>query len=294
MDLPQEINARPRFPIWLAQGLRANARLAGRLLEHVQSSLRLCASDLAAWWQRQPWPMRLYSGGGIVMIASIACMLIGITDRELPQILFIEGTLLLAAGIVHESYQVVRWVMTTFVGKLVATLLATMTSALAMGISSVIVNDTTGFSPADFPFTMAFLAPFTAGYIALFSILAMFLAALVAIAGFGLFSICKGLCAGGTEMEGESAKMFARLMAAITLLTLTVHVWNEQHTSYESVLTTTASWFAYNFEMYAKDPCAHAKHERVRRIDPGQALIGSERDGQRAFFVRRCAPSIFP
>lgn len=294
MGLPHELNARPRFPIWLAYGLRARARIAGRILEHVQIGLRHRASNLAAWWQRQPWPTRLYSGGGIVMIASTACMLIGITYRELPQILFIEGTLLLIAGIVHEGYQIARWVMATFVGKLVATLLATMISALAMGISSVIVNDTTGFSPADFPFTMGFLAPFTAGYIALFSILAMLQVALVAIVGLGLFSICKGLCAGGTQIEGESAKMFARLMAAITLLALTVHVWNEQHTSYESVLTTTASWFAYNFEMYAKDPCARAKHERVRRIDPGQALIGSERDGQRAFFVRRCAPSIFP
>ena len=294
MDLPHEISARPRFPIWLTHCLQANARLAGRILERVQSGLRLRFSHLAAWWQRQPWPTRLYSGGGIVMIASIACMLIGITYRELPQILFIEGTLLLAAGIVHEGYQVGRWVMATFVGKLVATLLATMISALAMGISSVIVNDTTGFSPADFPFTMGFLAPFTAGYIAFFSILSVLLAALVAIVGLGLFAICKGLCVGGTQVEEGSAKMFARLMAAITLLALTVHVWNEQQTSYESILTSTASWFAYNFEMYGKDPCARGKHERVRRIDLGQALIGSERDGQRSFFMRRCAPSLFP
>lgn len=292
MDLPHQLNVSPTLPIWLAKDLPARVRTAGRIIKLIQARIRYRAADLAMWWQRQPWPTRLYSGGGIVMIASIACVLMGITYRELPQILFNEGTLLLAAGIVHEGYQIARWVMTTFVGRLAATLLATMISALAMGISSVIVNDTTGFSPADFPFTMGFLAPFTAGYITLFAILAMLLIALIVIVGLGLFSTCKALCAGGTQVEGASAKMFARLMAAFTLLALTMHVWNEQHTSYESVLTTTASWFAYNFEMYANDPCARAKHERVRRIVPGQALIGSERNGQRAFFVRRCAPSI--
>lgn len=228
------------------------------------------------------------------MIASLVFMLVGITYRELPQILFIEGTVLLAAGIVHEGYQIARWVMATVVGKSVGALVATMIVALSMGISSVIVNDTTGFSPSDFPYTVAFLAPLTAGYIILLSILAMFVVALVAIVSFGMFSICKTLCVGGAQVEGESAKMFARLMAAITLLVLTVHVWNEQHPSYESGLTTTASWFAYTFEMYEKDPCVRNTHERVRRINPGQALIGSERDGQRAFFVRQCSPSAFP
>lgn len=294
MDLPHEINARPRLPIWLGHDPRANARLAGRILEHVGSGLRLRASDLAAWWQRQPWPTRLYSGGGIVMIASIACMLIGITYREFPHILFIEGTLLLAAGIVHEGYKISCWVMATAIGKSVGALVATMIVALSMGISSAIVNETTGFSPSDFPYTVAFLAPLTAGYIILLSVLALFVASLVAIMGFGMFSICKALRAGGSHIEGESAKLFARLMAAITLLVLAVHVWNEHHVPYESGLTTTASWFAYNFEMYEKDPCSRSTRERVRRINPGQALIGSERDGRRAFFVRQCSPSIFP
>jgi len=245
------------------------------------------------WW-RGGRGTRLYSAGGLVMMVSVACMLVGFTYRELSQILFTEGTVMLAAGILLEGYQIARWVTATVLGKSVAALTATMIVALSMGISSVIVNDTTGFSPSDFPYTVAFLAPLTAGYIILFSILAMFLVALVAIVGLGMFSICKALCAGGRKMEVETGKMFARLMAAITLLVLTMHVWNEQHTSYESGLRTAASWFAYTFEMYGKDPCARSKHERVRRIEAGQALIGSGRDGQRAFFVRRCDPTVFP
>lgn len=299
MNSSHKLNSRTRPPVWraLVQDIhesRSGARIVGRVLESAQRSLRHRASDLATWWQKQPWPTRLYSAGGIVIIASVACMLIGFTYRELPQILFIEGTVLLAAGILLEGYQIARWVMATVPGKFVAALIATMIGALSMGISSAIVNETTGFSPGDFPYTVAFLAPFTAGYIILFSILAMFVVALVAIVGFGMFSILKALCADANKVEGESAKMFARLMAATTLLVLTLHVWNEKHTSYESGLTTTASWFAYTFEMYGKDPCARSKHERVRRIEPGQALIGSERDGRRAFFVRRCTPSIFP
>src|SRR3546814_1061386 len=54
-------------------------------------------------------------------------------------------------------------------GKVLAALVATMIGALSMAISSVVVNEATGFPPSEFPYTVAFLAPLTAGYILVFS-----------------------------------------------------------------------------------------------------------------------------
>lgn len=288
-----ELHTRPKVFLWLSHGLRVAAPVLERIVKNLLLYLRDGALRLAAWWQKQPWPMRLYSAGGLAMLGSFGLALIGITYRELPSILFVEGTLLLAAGILHELYKVLRWVVATVIGKVLTAGVAAMMGALTMGIASAIVNDTTGFPPADFPLTTTFLAPLTAGYIALLSIFAMFFVSIVVSVGLGMFFVCKALCAGGTQVEGATGQMFGRMTAAITLLVLTIHLWNEHHSSYESGLSATASWFAYNFEMYGKDSCSRGKHERVRQLVPGRALIGSERDGQRAFFVRQCSPSVF-
>lgn len=292
--LHSELSPRPPNLMSPADGLRVAALSIVWLIKNLLRHLQDCARRLAVWWQNQPWAMRLYSAGGLVMLGSFVFALIGVTYRELPSILFVEGALLLAAGILHELYKVLRWLLATIFGKLLAAGGAAMMGALAMGIASVIVNDTTGFPPSDFPLTTAFVAPLTAGYIALLSILAMFFISILASVGLGLFFACKALCAGGAQLEGTTALMLGRMTAAITLLVLTLQIWTQHHSSYETGLGTTASWFAYNFEMYGKDPCSSGKHERVRRLQPGQALIGSERDGQRAFFVRLCRPAVFP
>lgn len=288
-----ELQTRPQVFLWLAHGLRVAAPVLRRIVKSALSHLLGGATRLIAWWQKQLWSMRLYSAGGLVMLGSLAFALIGVTYRELPSILFVEGSLLLAAGILHELYKVLHWVVATAIGKVLVAGVAAMMGALTVGIASTIVNDTTGFPPSEFPLTTTFLAPLTAGYIALLLIFAMFFVSIAVSVGLGLFSVCKALCASGIQVEGATGQMFGRMTAAITLLVLTMHLWNEHHSSYESGLGATASWFAYNFEMYAKDPCARSKQERVRQIGPGQALIGSDRDGQRAFFVRQCAPSVF-
>jgi hypothetical protein len=95
------------------------------------------------------------------------------------------------------------------------------------------------------------------------------------------------------RMDGQYLKMLVRLAAAITLFVLIINTWKEQNKPYEARLVSVASWFAYTFEMYGNDPCARHKAEHVRRIESGQALVGIERSGKRAFIVRRCEPAIF-
>src|SRR3546814_18582867 len=77
--------------------------------------------------------------------------------------------ILLALGILLEGYRLADKGLATRPGKVLAALVATMIGALSMAISSVVVNEATGFPPSEFPYTVAFLAPLTAGYILVFS-----------------------------------------------------------------------------------------------------------------------------
>src|SRR3546814_12519172 len=64
-----------------------------------------------------------------------------------------------------------------------------MCGALSMAISSVVVNEATGFPPSEFPYTVAFLAPLTAGYILVFSTIIAFVFVPTVILFTGLISI---------------------------------------------------------------------------------------------------------
>lgn len=264
-----------------------------RTLQRILAWAIRCWSSLAQWWQSQRWPMRLYSGGAIVMLVSLLFALTGMTYRDVHQTVFVLGALLLALGILLEGYRLANVGMATRPGKVVAALIATMIGSLSMGISSVIVNQATGFPPSEFPYTVTFLAPLTAGHVILLMTVVLFILVPVVILAMGTMSIWQALFQPGRRIDREYIQMMARLMAAITLFVLIIHAWQKQHASYESRLTSAASWFAYTFEMYGNDACVRYKGERVRRIESDEALIGYERNGQRAFFARRCEPPVF-
>src|SRR3546814_16832672 len=112
---------------------------------------------LARWWEEQAWPMRLYSGGGLVILSALACTLLGVTYRDLHATIFILGAILLALGILLEGYRLADKGLATRPGKVLAALVATMIGALSMANSSVVVNEATGFPPREFPYTVAFM-----------------------------------------------------------------------------------------------------------------------------------------
>ncbi|MBN8715055.1 MAG: hypothetical protein J0H50_14020 [Xanthomonadales bacterium] len=89
--------------------------------------------------------------------------------------------MLLASGIVLEGYQLADKALATRPGKILAALVATMIGALSMAIASGIVNRATGFPPGEFPYTVTFLAPLTAGYIILLATTVMFIVAPMSI-----------------------------------------------------------------------------------------------------------------
>lgn len=213
--------------------------------------------------------MRLYSGGLLVWIAAVVLTLLGVVYREIHQMVFLLGAILLASGVLLEGYGLVNKCLATSVGKVAGALVATMIGALSMGISSVIVNQATGFSPGDFPYTVTFLAPLTAGHVILLLTVVMFILAPVVIMLLGVISMWRRYRGGSKYLEVEYVKMLLRLFSAITLFSLIISSWNEQQKGYEARLESAASWFAYTFEMYGNDPCARNKSEHVRRIESG-------------------------
>lgn len=229
----------------------------------------------------------------MVLVAAVGLTLLGVVYREIHQMVFLLGAFLLASGVLLEGYQLVNTCLATSVGKVAGALVATMVGALSIGISSVIVNQATGFSPSDFPYTVAFLAPLTAGHVLLLLTVVMFIVAPVVIMLLGVVSMWRRFRGGAKRLEVEYAKMLLRLFSAITLFSLIISSWNDHQKPYEAKLEHVASWFAYTFEMYGNDPCARNMREHVRRIEAGKALVGSSRNGERAFFVRRCEPRIF-
>lgn len=244
------------------------------------------------WWQRQAWPMRLYSSGGLVMAAAIVLAFIQLNYRDLPGKVFLLGALLLAGGIGLEGYRIADKALATRPGKVVAALVATMIGALAMGISSVIVNEATGFQPGEFPYTVTFLAPLTAGYIVLFVTIFLFIAALLLILAASLISMW-----GARKIKGEAERqpmlMLARTAAAVVLFALVFAGWDRQHRPYEESLSALAGWFAFTFEMYGNDPCVRTEGERVRRVSADDVLVGYEQHGRRIFSTRRCEANVF-
>jgi hypothetical protein len=244
------------------------------------------------WWQRQSWPMRLYSSGGIVIVAAIVFALIPLNFRDIPGTLFLLGALLLAGGIGLEGYQIADKVLATRPGKIVAALVATMIGALAMGISSVIVNEATGFPPGEFPYTVTFLAPLTAGYIILFATMFLFVVALFVVLAASLISMWQARKIKG-EVERLPMLMLARMTAAVVLFALVFAGWDRQHRSCEESLSSLAGWFAFTFEMYGNDPCVRTEGERVRRVNADDVLVGYQQDGKRIFFARRCVADVF-
>lgn len=227
------------------------------------------------------------------MLCSFLCVGIGLTYRNVHQTVFLIGALLLASGILLEGYRLTNKGMATLPGKLVAALLATMIGALSMGISSVIFNQATGFPPSEFPYTVTFLAPLTAGHVILLLTIVLFIVAPVIILALGAVSIWQALGSPERKVDREYIHMMVRLLAATTLFVLIIHTWQKQHEYYEARLTSASRWFAYTFEMYGNDFCVLHKGERVRHIESGQVLVGSERDGKKIFFARRCEPPLF-
>lgn len=262
-------------------------------IKKVWAAVSRRAAALATWWEAQPWPMRLYSAGGLVIVVSVAFAVARLTLRNLPQTIFMIGAVLLASGIVLESYRLADKALATRPGKVLAALVATMVGALAMGISSVLVNLATGFPPSEFPYTVTFLAPLTAGYLLLLATIVLFVVAPVSILAIGAVSLWQSRRKPRRETDGELMRMGVRLVAAITLLSLVIAGWNRQHRPYEDSLVSLAGWFAYTFEMYGNDACAMNKGERVRRAGSDAVLVGHERDGRRIFFTRRCTPAAF-
>src|SRR3546814_15294249 len=105
---------------------------------------------LARWWEEQACPMRLYSGGGLVILSALACTLLGVPYRDLHATIFILGAILLALGILLDGYRLAVTGLETDPGKGLAGLVATLNGALSGAASSVVSTEAHELPPTQF------------------------------------------------------------------------------------------------------------------------------------------------
>src|SRR3546814_13698272 len=129
-----------------------------------------------------------------------------------------------------------------------------MIGALSMAISSVVGNEATGFPPSEFPYTVAFLAPLTAGYILVFSTIIAFVVVPTVILFTGLISIWPLDRRDRRQVDFISVQSFLRLFAVIFLFYLLLGCCDTQDRPYDKFLYSCAVCFAFSFENYHNLP----------------------------------------
>jgi hypothetical protein len=187
-----------------------------------------------------------------------------------------------------EAYALGLRLWQTRPGKLIGALVATVVAAIAMGLASVCVNEATGLDPSHFPYAVAFLAPWTAGYILL---LATVVVSLLAMLAFAIYSLLLWIPAFTPEREAEKQHfanwILFRVLGWVSLVLMTSVTWESGHQRYDSALTGAAGWFTFVLEMYGQDACAR-KGERVRRITDDLVAVGSLARGRLQVELRSC------
>jgi hypothetical protein len=250
---------------------------------------RVVVKSFAADWKSTKAPMRLYIVGiGLISIG-------GLIARPSVPLAWIQGTLLLGAvlaslGFAIEVYPYVDHWSEKKPVKLLGLLGLAIGIAFSTALSSVIINEATGLNPGDFPLAVAFVAPFTAGYIA--SLLAL----MAVISGMAWFfsvmaaDMLKTVWASSTGEKYELAHpalVGLRFAAVFVMLSLWIVVTTEGKRPYASFLSGTARNFVFYLEMYDNDPC-RLPNGRVRRLNDALVADGIVEGRHTRFQVRVC------
>lgn len=198
----------------------------------------------------------------------------------------IVGAAFMAAAVVIECYFATLWALETAVGKLAGTLTVAAVVPIALGLSSNIVGVATRQSPADLPYAVGLIAPFTAGY---FVVIA---SAVVMFAGLlmGLVVWVFALLLGRKEQVNRDAlKFFARLIGIIGLFSLVNEGWKQGGSSYEGGLRWMASTAAYILDTYPSRECGAGETTKLKRISD-DIVIAASQAGKEIRVVRKRCP----
>ena len=208
--------------------------------------------------------------------------------------------LFLAFWVIAIAYDLIALYKKTYetvLGKALLVLLFSLCANMAIVLSSQVVNDIAGVDPSKFPHTIALLSILTIPF---------FIAA-----GFGILSIVLLIAIPFLMMvhtlpdEKAKAVFFPGLVPAETIpyprTTRLIQLFSfavfcgvvysssqKSAKSYETFLTETARSFLFQFEMYAKSPCAVSSGSRIAFLGDGKILVGSTSNAVVTFQVQEC------
>ena len=239
-----------------------------------------------SWGQARTVTRLYYVGAGVLGLSALIFRIFG-PSTTCAVLAYLGGTVT-ASGFVAEVYQVGLKLWETVPGKLLGALLITMVGALAMGLSSVIVNYVTGLEPSSFPYTVTFLAPLTAGFLLLMATFVVAIVGLLAILGAGIVTSLPLSSQSARERRKQfDSHLLFRMLGWLSFIFLVAVTWDMGYRRYEAMLETTASTFAFNLEMY-RDPRCSGSQERTRRVNDSLVAVGRMTSGGLRVELRAC------
>ncbi|QFG31789.1 hypothetical protein F6476_22740 [Pseudomonas umsongensis] len=253
------------------------------------SLLRLWRKNFKRW-RRSPLKVKFYRVGLGLLVLAILIWMINRSDSHYDELLFFLATVSLAAGFVIDMQVLLNtvrcWSERSISFKSLVVGILTMSGAMATGYATTVVNGFTGISENNFPYTTAFVAiPST--------VIVMYLALFVVnigIVGLGIFrEVSPRHIKKIHPTKRKKSFSLPYRTAAAFLIILMMPVFSP---AYRYLLIRCASYFAYYFEMYEKDPCVADGEldagEKISRLNEYVVLVATKQEAVIEFKLRAC------
>ncbi|WP_144410825.1 hypothetical protein [Xanthomonas arboricola] len=242
------------------------------------------AEKVKTWWLSHHWVIRLYLGGAVCMLASIALSLRSPGSFS-SDVAFYASCSLLAIAFLGDTY---AWVMPKLAHplmKISVTVFGAIALTAAAGVGRVVVNEATSQQASLFPTSSALLSllsivPVTATLMTVLGAIPAFLAM-----GWGLLKLSRSEATNGhldvivTLIRGLSA--FVVLFGASALS-------NSQSVVYPA-MRWVAAYSAFFLDLQQDAACAPLEGDKVARINDSLILVGRLTEAGPQFVRRTCA-----
>lgn len=243
-------------------------------------------------WQVSSLAMRFYVAGLIVLMLSTFAILVGFTD-EFFQIAFTLGFVSITTGFLIEAYLFLMKILATTLGKVAATFFLALAIALANGMAQFVINSATGFDPAYFSGTRAFVTPLTAIYFVLFGSILLFFISICFVLVAAIYDMLRLSLVKRNSIEKRNldSKLIGhglRFFGALCLFGVAQSSWNYVQKPYEQNLNAAAARFTYMFEMFPDKACFVDKTIHIKRINEQLVMTGTRRNDAYVFQTLAC------
>lgn len=203
-------------------------------------------------------------------------------------------------GILADLLNVYRKVYEHLFGKAFVLLMFTLGANFSLSYAAQVVNFIVGGDPSRFPHTIAFVSVLLIPILAVvgFSIVYVFtLPVLIFLLLFRSIGDEKTLAFFLPGYTSNPKRPFARITLGVQVISFAcygafLYDWGQTGVKdYDKRVTTAASWYLLNMEMYPKSECLVREGGRVAFLDDGKILVGWKDDQGTHFETEVCAPS---